>query len=113
MSFAVLQFPNIDPVMLALGPIEVRWYGMAYAAGLLLGWQLVRWLLSTPRFWPSGQAPFHVDQADKLLLMMAAGIVVGGRLGYVLFYKPEYFMAASSARSAPFCCSRGRRTRTR
>lgn len=93
LSFGALAFPNIDPVMFTIGPIQVRWYGLAYAAGMLLGWQFVRWILSTPRFWPKGKAPFAVDQADKLLLMIAAGVVVGGRVGYVLFYKPGYFLA--------------------
>jgi phosphatidylglycerol---prolipoprotein diacylglyceryl transferase len=88
----VLPFPDIHPVALSLGPFSVKWYGLAYMAGLLLGWLYVRRLLATVRFWPGGQAPFSVDKADDLLLYMTLGVVLGGRLGEVLFYSPGYFL---------------------
>jgi phosphatidylglycerol:prolipoprotein diacylglycerol transferase len=90
---AAIPFPNLDPVAFAIGPLAVKWYGLAYMAGLLLGWLYVRQLLSTPTLWPQAGAPFHKDKADDLLLLMTLGVVLGGRLGYVLFYKPAYFLA--------------------
>lgn len=84
MSFA-LAFPALDPVAIEIGPIAVRWYALAYVAGLVLGWRYVR-LLAT-RF-SSGLAP---RQVDDLLVWMALGVVLGGRLGHVLFYKPEFY----------------------
>jgi phosphatidylglycerol---prolipoprotein diacylglyceryl transferase len=90
----VLTFPEIHPIALQLGPIAVRWYGLAYAVGLLLGWTYVKRLLTTDRLWPSHQAPFKSDKADDLMLLMTLGVVIGGRLGYVLFYKPMDYLAA-------------------
>jgi phosphatidylglycerol:prolipoprotein diacylglycerol transferase len=88
-----LPFPNIHPVALQLGPLSVKWYGLAYAVGLLLGWWYVKRILATSSLWPGGRAPFAISNADDLLLYMTAGVVLGGRIGYVLFYKPEYFIA--------------------
>ena len=87
MEFLVIPFPNPDPVALYLGPVHVKWYGLAYMAGLLLGWLYVRRLIARPSLW-SGKAPLTRDQADNLLLWTTLGVVVGGRLGFVLFYEP-------------------------
>jgi phosphatidylglycerol:prolipoprotein diacylglycerol transferase len=92
MSLAVLPFPEIDPVALRLGPVAVKWYGLAYMAGLLLGWLYVKQLLRQHRLWPGEQAPFTTDRADDLLLYMTVGVLVGGRLGNVLFYEPAYYL---------------------
>ena len=89
----LLTFPNIDPIAFSIGPLSVKWYGLAYAAGLLLGWLYVKRLLLDMRLWPTGGAPFSTDKSDDLLLYMTLGVVLGGRLGYVLFYKPAYFLA--------------------
>ena len=93
MLTAALPFPDIDPTAFSIGPIAVKWYGLAYAAGLLLGWLYVRRMLRTTRLWAGGTAPFPESRADDLLLFMAIGVVVGGRLGEVLFYQPDYFLA--------------------
>lgn len=92
MPFA-LPFPNIDPVAFELGPIVIKWYGLAYMAGLLLGWLYIRNLLSTPHLWPADRAPFPVSQTDDLLIYMTVGVIIGGRLGFVLFYEPGYYLA--------------------
>ena len=89
----VLSFPNIDPIAFSIGPFAVKWYGLAYAAGLLLGWSYVRRLLLEIKLWPPGGAPFSTDKADDLLLYMTLGVVLGGRLGYVLFYNPAFYFA--------------------
>jgi phosphatidylglycerol:prolipoprotein diacylglycerol transferase len=93
MPLLTIPFPNLDPVAFSLGPLAVKWYGLAYMAGLLLGWLYVRRLLDTPNLWRAGRAPFSVDRSDDLLLLMTLGVVIGGRLGYVLFYKPADYLA--------------------
>lgn len=87
-----LPFPEFDPVALSFYSIEVRWYGLSYMAGLLLGWLYIRRLVSTPSLWPFGKAPFSADKVDDLLLFMTVGVIVGGRLGSVLLYEPGYYM---------------------
>jgi phosphatidylglycerol:prolipoprotein diacylglycerol transferase len=87
----VIEFPNISPIALRLGHLEIRWYGLAYAAGLVAGWAYVRSLLSTPRLWPAAQKPFPGDLATDMLLYSAIGVFVGGRLGDVLLYEPGYY----------------------
>ncbi|MCK6418249.1 MAG: prolipoprotein diacylglyceryl transferase [Alphaproteobacteria bacterium] len=80
------DFPAIDPVAFSLGPLHVRWYALAYIAGFLIGW---RWALRLTRLYP-GQP----DRAaiDDLLSWVMLGVILGGRLGYVLFYKPVHFL---------------------
>jgi phosphatidylglycerol:prolipoprotein diacylglycerol transferase len=75
-----IAFPPLDPVAVHLGPIAIRWYGLAYLAGFLIGWLVLRALL---RAWNAG-----VTTDDEILILLGAivGVVVGGRLGYVLFY---------------------------
>ena len=87
-----IPFPAIDPVAIELGPIAVKWYGLAYMAGLLLGWLYIKRLLDTPPLWPNGAAPFPSVRADDLLLYMTAGVILGGRLGSILFYEPGYYL---------------------
>jgi len=92
MGLLAIHYPLIDPVALRLGPLEVRWYGLAYMAGLLLGWLYIKHLLRQDRLWPGGQRPFEPEKADDLLLYMTIGVLVGGRLGEVLFYEPAYYL---------------------
>lgn len=89
----VLPFPQIDPVAVAIGPVEIKWYGLAYMAGLLLGWLYIRNLVSQVRLWPNTTPPFAATQADDLLLYMTVGVVLGGRLGFVFFYEPGYYLS--------------------
>lgn len=93
LSLAALTFPSIDPIAFEIGPFGVKWYGLAYMVGLLLGWAYVRRLLLSPSLWPSGAAPFGVERVDDLLLYMTLGVIAGGRLGFVLFYEPSYYLA--------------------
>jgi phosphatidylglycerol:prolipoprotein diacylglycerol transferase len=92
MSLLAIPFPSIDPIALQIGPVALRWYGLAYMAGLLLGWAYIRRLVSQHRFWPGGSAPFSIQAADDLLLFMTAGVVIGGRLGMVMMYEPGYYL---------------------
>lgn len=91
MQFAALPFPDIDPVMLRLGPLAVHWYGMAYVAGILFGWWYARRLAEYPRLWGASR-PITVVDIDDFLVWAVAGIVLGGRLGYVLFYDLPVFL---------------------
>ncbi|MCA1941228.1 MAG: prolipoprotein diacylglyceryl transferase [Caenispirillum bisanense] len=86
MTFA-LPFPAIDPIAIELGPLAIRWYALAYLTGLLGGWWYLRFLA---RRTPGG--PNDV-QVDDFLVWATLGVVLGGRLGYVLFYKPSYYLA--------------------
>ncbi len=88
MQALAIPYPTIDPVAIWLGPLPVKWYGLAYVAGLVLGRFYVRALLRRNRLWPGEKPPFTVEQADDLLLFMTLGVLLGGRLGYVLFYQP-------------------------
>jgi phosphatidylglycerol---prolipoprotein diacylglyceryl transferase len=92
MRLLAIPFPDIDPVALQLGPLAIKWYGLAYMAGLLLGWLYAKRLLVMPQLWPAGHAPFPPTKVDDLLLYMTVGVLLGGRLGYVLFYEPRYFL---------------------
>ena len=90
MQLFLLPYPIVDPVAIQVGPVEVRWYGLAYMAGILFGWLYGRYLVSRPALW-NGKPPMTVGQADDFLLWITLGIVVGGRLGFVLFYEPSFF----------------------
>jgi phosphatidylglycerol:prolipoprotein diacylglycerol transferase len=83
----VLLFPQFDPVLVQIGPFSVRWYALAYIASLLLGWRLVRGLVRLP---PAVATPIQVDD---FLTWAVLGVVLGGRLGYVLFYQPSTYLA--------------------
>src|SRR5207249_8063146 len=81
------DLPNIDPVAISIGPLAVRWYGLMYLVGFAAGW----WL--GLRRIAKGLAPVTRQQFDDLLFMAVLGVILGGRLGYVLFYKPGYYLA--------------------
>jgi phosphatidylglycerol:prolipoprotein diacylglycerol transferase len=91
LQLLAIDFPNISPVALGIGPVEIRWYGLAYGVGLVIGWLYVRRLLATPAIWPAVHKSFPADFATDLLLYATIGVVVGGRLGDVLLYEPSYF----------------------
>jgi phosphatidylglycerol---prolipoprotein diacylglyceryl transferase len=82
----VLLFPQFDPVIVQIGPFGIRWYALAYIAGLVLGWRLARHLVRLP---PAVATPIQVDD---FLTWATLGVVLGGRLGYVLFYQPQFYL---------------------
>jgi phosphatidylglycerol:prolipoprotein diacylglycerol transferase len=73
--------------------VTIKWYGIAYLVGLLLGWLYIRRLLSERRLWANETPPFTREKVDDLLLYITLGVVLGGRLGYVLFYEPSTYLA--------------------
>lgn len=83
----MLTFPEIDPVALHVGPLSVRWYALAYIAGILLGWRYaVMW--ARKNTWRPNAEDF-----ENFLTWAVLGVVLGGRLGYCFFYQPEYYFA--------------------
>lgn len=83
--FAIMPYPEIDPIAFSVGPVDVHWYGIAYVVGIMLGWFYARRLIETPRLW-AGEAPMSRVQLDDFLVWAAVGIILGGRIGYILFY---------------------------
>jgi len=85
MLFAI-PFPIIDPVLVQIGPLAIRWYALAYIAGIVLGWQLARRLVALP------PVAATKEQLDDYITWATLGIILGGRLGYVLFYRPGHYL---------------------
>ena len=92
MPLFAVPFPVIHPVLVEIGPLPIRWYALAYIAGLLLGWWLARRLVVQDGLWGARLRP-SVVSLDDLLVYAALGVVLGGRIGYVLFYNLDYFLA--------------------
>lgn len=86
-----MQFPDIDPVWFSIGPLEIRWYALAYVAGIVLGWWYANRLARNNAIWQPRKPPVTTLQIDDLVLWVTLGIILGGRLGYALFYKPELY----------------------
>lgn len=87
-----IPFPDIDPVALTLGPLQIRWYALAYLAGFLGGWRYALHLAGQYSAQIKGWRP-NRDDIDDFLSYAVIGVIVGGRLGYVLFYNAEYYWA--------------------
>ena len=82
-----MTYPNIDPIALELGPIEIRWYGIAYAVGILAAWYLGQLRAA------KGNAPISTPQVTDLVLYVAIAAILGGRIGFVLFYHFSHFLS--------------------
>lgn len=82
--------PSFNPVAVAIGPLAIRWYALAYIAGLLGGWFYARYLAKRPSLWGAQKPPSMLD-IDDLIVYVALGVVLGGRLGQVLFYDLSYY----------------------
>lgn len=88
-----MPFPAIDPVAFAIGPIVVRWYALAYLGGVLLGAAYGHFLLGRRDLWKDGRPPFEAGAIWDFAFWAVVGIVLGGRIGYVLFYNLAYYLA--------------------
>ena len=95
-----IPFPNISPEIVSFDAFGItfalRWYALAYIAGLLIGWRIVTALLRRPALW-RGAPPMTPLQAENLLTWIILGVVFGGRLGFVLFYEPAAYLANPAA----------------
>ena len=81
-----LIFPDINPVAIQIGPLAIHWYALAYVTGLIAGWQYVR------RVVQARGLDLNVEMVDDLLLWIMLGVILGGRIGYVLFYQFAYYV---------------------
>jgi phosphatidylglycerol:prolipoprotein diacylglycerol transferase len=90
--FLLIQFPLFDPVAIAIGPLAIRWYALAYIGGIVIGWMYARSIIRNDRLW-GGTAPMTVLDFDDFILWVTLGIILGGRTGYVLFYNSSFFFA--------------------
>jgi phosphatidylglycerol:prolipoprotein diacylglycerol transferase len=86
-----VQFPDFKPVLFSIGPLDIRWYALAYVAGIVLGWWYANRLARNNAVWQPGKPPVTTVQLDDLVLWITLGIILGGRFGYALFYKPELY----------------------
>lgn len=92
MPIAALPFPNIDPALISIGPFAIRWYALAYIFGIVFGWIYARWMIRSARLWGKSP-PLTVADYDDFVVWVTLGIILGGRIGYVLFYNLPYFAA--------------------
>ncbi|WP_246727754.1 prolipoprotein diacylglyceryl transferase [Chelativorans sp. Marseille-P2723] len=86
LPLAALPFPNIDPIIFEIGPFAIHWYGLGYVVGILFAWWYAKRLVSRPGLWANETPPMRPEDLDDFVIWAAAGVVLGGRLGYVLFY---------------------------
>jgi len=83
----VIPYPAIDPIIVQIGPFALRWYALAYIAGILIGW---RYMIALARRLPGSPDAVAIDD---FIAWATLGVVLGGRIGYILFYKPGYYLA--------------------
>jgi phosphatidylglycerol---prolipoprotein diacylglyceryl transferase len=95
MQFA-LAFPNIGPEVFSISvggmDFALRWYALAYIAGIVIGWRIIVAAVRRPALWPDDRAPMTPAQVEEFLTWAVLGIIAGGRLGYTLFYQPGYYL---------------------
>lgn len=82
----MLEFPIIDPVAFAIGPLKIRWYGICYIVGILSAWWLMNYRIRSPQY------DWNREQVADLVFYATLGIIIGGRLGSVLFYNFPYYL---------------------
>lgn len=86
-----MPFPDIEPVWFSIGPLDIRWYALAYVAGIVLGWWYANRLARNNAVWQPAKAPVTTVQLDDLVLWITLGIILGGRFGFALFYQPSLY----------------------
>src|ERR1700724_553733 len=91
MPLFVVPFPALNPTLVQIGPLAIRWYALAYIAGIVIGWIYAKGILRSPRAW-GGLAPITSAEFDDFVLWVTVGIILGGRIGYVLFYNLPHFL---------------------
>ena len=90
------DYPEIDPIIFSfsVGNLELalRWYALSYILGILVAWKLMQILSKYSSLWPNSLAPIRPSAVEDLMTYMILGIILGGRIGYVVFYQPEYYL---------------------
>lgn len=92
----LVPFPHIDPIIFEIGPLAIRWYSLAYIAGILCGWLYGRSLIANKNFWYQRVPPLDAERWLDFIFWAIIGIILGGRLGYILFYQLELYLANPS-----------------
>ncbi|WP_147108937.1 prolipoprotein diacylglyceryl transferase [Tateyamaria sp. syn59] len=91
-----LPFPDISPEIFSISifgfELALRWYALAYIVGIIIGWRMVVMALKAPRLWPGNTAPLTPGQTEDMLTWIILGVLLGGRIGYVLFYQPGAYL---------------------
>lgn len=91
-----LPFPDISPEIFSISlfgmELALRWYALAYIVGIIIGWRLVVMALKAPRLWPNQTPPLTPGQTEDMLTWIILGVLLGGRIGYVLFYQPGTYL---------------------
>ncbi|WP_170788183.1 prolipoprotein diacylglyceryl transferase [Ruegeria lacuscaerulensis] len=94
---AVLNFPDLSPELFSISlfgmEFALRWYALAYIAGILIAWRLGAAALKRPALWADNTPPMKPQQLEDLITWIILGVILGGRLGFVLFYQPAYYLA--------------------
>ncbi|WP_299077262.1 prolipoprotein diacylglyceryl transferase [uncultured Ruegeria sp.] len=94
---AVLNFPDLSPELFSISlfgiEFALRWYALAYIAGILIAWRMAVMVLRRPGLWPDDTPPMRAEQLDDLITWIILGVILGGRLGFVLFYQPAYYLS--------------------
>jgi phosphatidylglycerol:prolipoprotein diacylglycerol transferase len=97
---AVIQYPDFSPDVFSVSlfglDLALRWYALAYIAGILIGWRLVLSVIKRADLWKNNTPPMDRQQIEDLLTWVILGVILGGRLGFVLFYQPAYYLANPS-----------------
>ena len=93
---AAIPFPDLSPELISIQlfgfTLALRWYALAYIVGLLIAWRLAVTAVRRDALWPGGNAPMKPAQVEDLLTWLILGVILGGRLGFVLFYQPGYYL---------------------
>lgn len=93
---AMLTFPDLSPEIFSIDlfgmTLALRWYALAYIVGILIGWRIVVRAISRPDLWRNDTPVMTRQQVEDLLFWVILGVILGGRLGYVLFYQPAYYL---------------------
>lgn len=94
---AMIPFPDMSPEIFSISlfgmEFALRWYALAYIAGIIIAWRLAVAALKAPAIWPNGTVPMQPGQVEDLLTWIILGVILGGRLGFVLFYQPDYYLS--------------------
>ncbi len=92
-----IPFPNIGPEIFAVDlfglHLALRWYAMGYIVGILIGWWIIRQAIGATRLWLAGEPAMNRAQLEEIVTWIVIGIIAGGRLGYVAFYQPGYYLS--------------------
>nr|WP_321456186.1 prolipoprotein diacylglyceryl transferase [uncultured Cohaesibacter sp.] len=92
MTLLAIPFPMIDPVLITLGPLQIHWYAIAYIVGIILAWLYTKRLVTKPQLWAGNEGPLSTLELDDFVLWATIGIILGGRLGYVVFYNLDVYL---------------------